>query len=177
MMALPGWFTTILPLALIALAVLFFWLSANLKERSGLPDGRIIYADSGRWGKPPQPLYDAELGLTGKPDYLIRKDQTIIPVEVKSTWAPPAPYESHRLQVAAYCLLVQAYYGKRPPYGLLRYRNRTFRVNYDADIENQVLEVLEEIRMLKEQDEAHRSHEHANRCARCGYRAICDQRL
>ncbi len=72
---------------------------------------------------------------------------------------------------------MQAYYGKRPPYGLLRYRNRTFRVNFNQEIENQVLDVLEEIRLLKEQDEACRSHNHPNRCARCGYRGICDQRL
>ena len=176
-MALPNWFFTLLPLALIGLAVIFFWISAKLKDQTGMPDGKIIYADGGRWGKPAQPLYDADLGLTGKPDYLVRKGQVLIPVEVKSTWAPPAPYESHKLQVAAYCLLVQAYYGKRPPYGLLRYRNRTFRVNFNQEIEKQVLDVLEEIRLLKEQDEACRSHNHPNRCARCGYRGICDQRL
>jgi CRISPR-associated exonuclease Cas4 len=176
-MVLPNWFFTLLPLALIGLALIFFWISARLKGQSGIPDGRIIYTDTGRWGKPAQPLYDAELGLTGKPDYLIRKSQTIIPVEVKSAWAPPAPYESHKLQLAAYCLLVQSYYGKRPPYGLLRYRNRTFRINFNPEIEEQVLNVLEEIRLVKEQDEACRSHNHPNRCARCGYRSICDQRL
>jgi CRISPR-associated exonuclease Cas4 len=176
-MVLPNWFFTLLPLVLIGLAILFFWISGMLKERTGMPDGKIIYADNGRWGKPVKPLYDAELGLTGKPDYLIRKKQTLIPVEIKSTWAPPAPYESHKLQVAAYCLLVQSYYGKRPPYGLLRYRNRTFRVNFNREIENRVLDVMEEIRLQKEQEEACRSHNHPNRCARCGYRTICNQRL
>lgn len=176
-MLLPHWFFTLLPLALIGLAMLFFWISGWLKGQTGLPDGKIIYADTGRWGKPAKPLYDAELGLTGKPDYLIRKNGIIIPVEVKSAWAPPAPYESHKLQLAAYCLLVQGYFGLRPPYGLLRYRNRTFRVVFSPELEEQVREVVEEIRLQKEQDEACRSHDHPNRCARCGYRGICDQRL
>lgn len=142
-----------------------------------MPEGRIIYADSGRWGKPAKPLYDAGLGLTGKPDYLIRKHHRIIPVEVKSSWAPTAPYDSHKLQLAAYCLLVQSYYGVRPPYGLLRYRNRTFRVNFSTELEEQVLDVLDEIRLQKEQEEVCRSHHQKKRCACCGFRYTCDQKL
>lgn len=173
----PNWFFTLLPFLLIALALLFFWISAKLKRSTGMPDGRIIYADSGQWGKPVKPLYDTALGLTGKPDYLVRKHKTIIPVEVKSTWAPTVPYESHKLQLVAYCVLVESYYGRRPPYGLLRYRNRTFRVNFSEELEYQLLDILDEIRELKEQDEACRSHRQKNRCARCGYRYVCDQRL
>jgi CRISPR-associated exonuclease Cas4 len=174
---IPSWFFNLLPLLLIVLALLFFWISSRLKRRTGMPDGRIIYADSGQWGKPAKPLYDADLGLTGKPDYLIRKRKTIIPVEVKSAWAPPVPYESHKLQLAAYCLLVESSFGQRPPYGLLRYRNRTFRINYSDELEGQLLDVLDEIREVKEQEEAGRSHHQKNRCARCGYRYVCDQRL
>lgn len=173
----PDWFFTLLPLFLIGLAILLFWISGILKNRSGMPEGKIIYKDSGQWGKPVKPLYDSSFGLTGKPDYLIRKKKLLIPVEVKSSWAPTVPYESHKIQLAAYCLLVQNYYGKRPPYGLLRYRNRTFRVNFTLELENQLLDVLGEIRQQKEQDEVCRSHAYKNRCVRCGFRSICDQRL
>ena len=166
-----------IPLGLILLAILFFWISARLKTRTGLPEGDIIYADHGKWGKPEKPMYDSRLGLTGKPDYLIRRRGTIIPVEVKSSYAPRVPYDSHQLQLAAYCLLVQSYYGKRPSYGLLRYRNRTFKVNYTNALENQVLDILDEIRQQKEQEEVWRSHNHKRRCARCGYRHVCDQRM
>lgn len=173
----PVWVFTLLPLGLAALALLLFWIAARLKQQTGLPDGRIIYTDHGKWGQPEKPLFDSDLGLTGKPDYLIRRKNTIIPVEVKSGWAPVAPFDSHKLQLAAYCLLVMRYYGLRPPYGLLCYRNRTFRVEFSAQVEQQVLELLEEIRLQKEQEECFRSHDHAQRCARCGYRTICDQRL
>lgn len=172
-----NWFFVYLPFGLLLLAGLLFWISSKLKMRTGLPNGEIIYADHGKWGKPKKPLYDSNLGLTGKPDYLIRRKNTIIPVEVKSGWAPTVPYDSHKLQLAAYCLLVEGYYGVRPSYGLLRYRNRTFRVQFNKELENQVLDMLDEIRQQKEQDEVWRSHRHKRRCARCGYRNICDQRL
>ena len=101
----------------------------------------------------------------------------MIPVEVKSSWAPRTPYDSHKLQLAAYCLLVERYYGIRPAYGLLRYRNRTFRMKFDRELEYQVLDLLDEIRQQKEQEEVWRSHQQKNRCSRCGFREKCDQRL
>lgn len=167
----------LIPAGLAALAFLLFKISSKLKARTGLPDGDIIYADHGKWGEPNKPLYDSDLGLTGKPDYIIRRKNIIIPVEVKSRWAPSVPYDSHKLQLAAYCLLVERYYGIRPPYGLLRYRNRTFRVKFNQELEYQVLDLLDEIRMQKEQEQVCRSHQQKNRCARCGYRDKCDQRL
>lgn len=174
---LSDWILLLLSLGLVLLAILLFSISSKLKRETGMPEGQIIYKDTGKWGKPAKPLYDSDLGLTGKPDYLIRKRRQIIPVEVKSTWAPSKPYDSHKMQLAAYCLLVQNYYGIRPPYGLLRYRNRTFRINFNAELEEQVLDVLDNIRQQKEQDDVCRSHKQKNRCARCGYRNICDQRL
>lgn len=172
-----NWSSVFLPLGFIALALVLFWLSGRIKRNAGMPDGTIIYADPGKWGKPEKPLYDAELGLTGKPDYLIRKEKWIIPVEVKSTWAPSIPYDSHKLQLAAYCLLVRMYYGIRPPYGLLIYRNRTFRIDFTDELEQEIMEVLDWIRQQKEQEEVSRSHEQKNRCERCGFRRVCDQRL
>jgi len=174
---IPGWFFTIIPLGLFLLALVLFWLSDRIKRWTGMPEGQIIYADPGKWGKPEKPLYDADLGLTGKPDYLIRKNKMIIPVEIKSTWAPSIPFDSHKLQLAAYCLLVKKYYGLRPPYGLLRYRNRTFKISFTLELENQITDILEMIRQQKEQEEVFRSHTHKNRCARCGFRSICNQHL
>jgi len=161
----------------LAAAALLLVLSLILRRRTGLPEGRIVYADPGMWGKVEKPLYDSALGLTGKPDYLVKNHSQIIPVEVKSMWAPTEPYASHRLQLGAYCLLVERSLGQRPPYGLLRYRNRTFRIPYTTSFEDEVIGILEDIRDHKDMEEVCRSHEHPNRCARCGYRNRCDQRL
>lgn len=171
--------STSLIIVFIALgaAVFLLVLSLILRRRAGLPEGRIVYSDPGLWGKVEKPMYDSALGLTGKPDYLVKNHHQVIPVEVKSMWAPREPYDSHRLQLGAYCLLVERSLGQRPPYGLLRYRNRTFRIPFTSSFEDEVIGILEDIRNHKDLEDACRSHEHPNRCARCGYRNRCDQRL
>jgi CRISPR-associated exonuclease Cas4 len=163
--------------ALVILAFVLFIISRWLVNRTGIPEGRIIYSDPGVWQKNRKPLYDAGIGLTGKPDYLIRLDKHIIPAEVKSSYAPRSPYDSHILQLAAYCVLVEHTYGERPPYGLLRYRNRTFKIEFTQELEEEVLEMIGRIRLYKNKTEIPRSHTQKGRCARCGYRSFCDQRL
>ncbi len=71
-------------LFLFILALVLLWLSSRQRKQAGLPGGRIIYTDTRAWGEVEKPFYDAQLGLTGKPDYLVEKDGQIIPVEVKS---------------------------------------------------------------------------------------------
>lgn len=167
----------LIPLIALLLALVLLAVSYFIRRRTGIPEGKIVFADPGMWGKTEKPLYDSHLGLTGKPDYLVRKNEMFIPVEIKSMWAPQAPYDSHRLQLGAYCLLVEKTFGQRPAYGLLRYRNRTFRIPFSVEFEEEILDVLEEIRSNKDLGEVCRSHEQSNRCARCGYRNRCDQRL
>lgn len=175
--------------ALLLAAVVVFWLSSRQKKATGLPEGRVIYSDTGRWGKVEKPLYDAETGLTGRPDYLVAQEDAaiLLPVEVKSTRAPASPYDSHVFQLAAYCLLVEKTYKTRPPYGILKYRDRTFAIDYTPALTLELSHLLDEIRQDQQRvgrksSKAHaggldRSHEEPARCARCGYRRICDQRL
>ncbi len=159
----------------VALAVLYF--ARRQRSASGLPAGSVIYRDTGGGTRVEKPLYDPLSGLTGKPDYLIRENGAVIPVEVKSSRAPSLPYDSHVFQLAAYCLLVERTYGKRPPYGVLRYRDRSFRIDYSAALEQSLETLLEGIRVQGRRAETHRSHQEPGRCNRCGYRTICDQRL
>jgi CRISPR-associated exonuclease Cas4 len=164
-------------LLLFALAMLLFWQARKRRKETGLPAGRVIYSDTRTWGKPEQALYDAEFGLTGKPDYLVEQNGQVIPVEVKSRRVEDAPYDSHIIQLAAYCLLVQRCMHKRPPYGILKYANRTFAIDYTPELERTLLALLTEIRTQERKKELPRSHEQAARCKACGFREICDQRL
>ena len=174
--AIP-WAHLAIAAGIFLLSVLLLALALRIRRSLGLPTGQVVYADSARWGKPEKPLYDPECGLAGKPDYLLQRRGEVIPVEVKSGWAPPVPFDSHAMQLAAYCLLVERGMGVRPPYGLLRYHNRTFRLPYTDEMRERVLGLIVEVRRAKSQEEVGRSHEHKARCARCGYRSICDQRL
>jgi CRISPR-associated exonuclease Cas4 len=76
----------------------------------------------------------------------------------------------------AYCLLIESHTGHRPPYGILRYRNRTFAVDYTPQAEQTLRDLLAEMQNATPRTLV-RSHDDAARCARCGYRAHCDQRL
>lgn len=167
----------LLVLSLILIGILLVAWSERRRQAAGLPRGRLISTDMGDWGPLEGPLYDRHLALTGKPDYLVENGEALIPVEVKSTQAPPAPYDSHILQLAAYCLLVESHYGRRPPYGILRYANRTFAIDYTPVLEAELLGVIDQMRLLERKRSVDRSHEQPARCAGCGYRELCDQRL
>lgn len=167
----------IVALALFLVALLLFWQANRRQKASGLPAGRIIYTDTRGWGPVPEPLYNASLGLTGKPDYLVQQGSQWIPVEVKSGRVDEAPHDGHIFQLAAYCLLVESEYGERPPYGILHYANRTFAIDYTIELETVLLDILEEMRMAQRRKEIHRSHASPARCRRCGYRSVCEEKL
>ena len=164
-------------LLLLLFAFILFFISGRQRRGAGLPGGRVIYTDTRSWGKVEKPLFDRDLALTGKPDYLVEQNGKIIPVEVKTGRTPEAPYDSHIFQVAAYCLLVQKTYGKRPPHGIIHYPGRDLAVDYTSELENALLDLLAEMRRDECRSEVQRSHEDAQRCRRCGFRQICDQKL
>ena len=169
-------------LAFIAMILLAgSWLALLYAHRqrraSGLPAGRVIYADTGDWRPLEKPLYSAAFNLVGRPDYLVSTRAGAVPVEVKSGGAPAQPYASHVLQLAAYCLLVEEAQGKSPSHGLIRYRERTFRVDYTAALRREMLSVMETMRRDLTQAEAPRNHCEPRRCAVCGYRHVCDDCL
>jgi CRISPR-associated exonuclease Cas4 len=164
-------------LALFIFALIFFWQSSRQRRSAGLPGGRVIYTDTRAWGKVEKPLYDNGLMLTGKPDYLVEQRGRLIPVEVKSGRAPQAPYDSHIYQLAAYCVLVERTMGQRPPFGIIHYEDRDFAVDFTPALENAFLDVLAEMRRDEHRAEINRSHDSPARCARCGFREVCEERL
>ncbi|HJR09536.1 MAG TPA: CRISPR-associated protein Cas4 [Pyrinomonadaceae bacterium] len=177
----------------LLLVALGAWLAARRGARaSGLPEGQIIYSDTGspvgriapitlneRGERQEKPLLSHRHGLIGRPDYLVRTDEGIVPVEAKSTTCPAngMPYESHLMQLASYCLLVEEALGERVPFGVIRYRDRQLRVDYTDELRETLLELLAEMREARGADEVHRSHEEAGRCAACSYRDICEESL
>jgi CRISPR-associated exonuclease Cas4 len=79
--------------------------------------------------------------------------------------------------VLAYCLLIEETEGKRPAYGLLRYSNNTFQVDYNKETRAYLISVLDEMRRAATLAEVDRNHNHPARCRACGYRPLCDQSL
>jgi CRISPR-associated exonuclease Cas4 len=167
----------LLVVLLLITAAVFIILASKLKQRAGLPTGKIIYIDTSQWGKIEKPLFDPNLRLVGKPDYLIEQGRKIIPVEVKSRPAPREPHDSHVFQLGAYCLLVEHEFGKRPPYGVLHYVDKSLSIEFTNEFERSVKNAICEMQDSSRKGPLDRSHHDDLRCASCGYRSICDQSL
>jgi CRISPR-associated exonuclease Cas4 len=163
----------------LAFCALFVWIWARAKRNAaGLPQGEVIYSDSGTWYRQYEALYSPDLELVGRPDYLVEDHNgEIVPVEIKSTLAPSEPHEGHVLQLAAYCLLVANEFGSRPTHGILQYRDKAFGVDYTVELEEDLLDLLAEMREDIFEDELDRDHDEWRRCAHCGMREFCSQRL
>ena len=165
-------------LILIAL-IAWMWSHANtLRDQLGVPAGNVIYTDTGTWIPNEEQLYAEDIQLSGKPDYLVEQaDGMIIPVELKSGVAPHEPWDSHLYQVAAYCFLVEANYGLRPDYGILQYRDRAFAIDYTEELEDELLDIIDEMRIAIRNNGADRNHENLHICQACGMNPHCDQKL
>jgi CRISPR-associated exonuclease Cas4 len=162
---------------LVIAAVVLMRLARQQKRKTGLPRGRIIYSDTQGWVRLERPLFDPELNLTGKPDYLVEHNGQVIPVEVKSSRGVIAPYDAHIYQLAAYCLLVMRHYGKRPGYGILHYPDKTFQIDFSNALEAEVTALVADMRSRDGVKNLDRSHQLPQRCSHCGYRFVCDQVL
>ncbi len=164
-------------LLLIASGLAVLRWSRRKREQTGLPQGRVIYADTGAWQRCEKPLFSKRHLLTGRPDYLVEKGGRVIPVEVKSALSPPIPYRSHVLQLAAYCLLVEEEYAQAPPYGIIKYRDRALAIDYSPRLRAELLDTLAQMRRDLAADDVAPSHSNPNRCRRCGYQADCHKSL
>ena len=110
---------------------------------------------------------------------MVRTDEGIIPVEAKSTRLPAdgRPYDSHVMQLAAYCLLAEDSLGARVPYGVIRYSDGEVTVDYTMELRDELLMLLEEMREAREAEDVHRSHTDVRRCKGCSVREHCEERL
>jgi len=116
-------------------------------------------------------------GLIGRPDYVIKVDDKLIPVEEKKGRTPKGPLFSHILQIAAYCLLIEESTGQAPPYGLLKYPEQQHEIEYDEDLKKILLQKLQEMRNAMAAGEAHRNHKRPGKCKSCSRNEGCPEKI
>ncbi|MBV9603296.1 MAG: CRISPR-associated protein Cas4 [Chloroflexi bacterium] len=117
-------------------------------------------------------LFSARYRLVGRPDQLVGAGRMIIPVEHK----PRARrlQDSHVLQVAAQCLLVEEVYGIRPTHGLVILSGgRHERVDFTSGLEQRLLDTMEEMRAYLREGAEPGPHWVARKCHACGFRETC----
>jgi CRISPR-associated exonuclease Cas4 len=163
-------------LAALALAYLLWRGARRGQEMAGVRAQEVVYQDTAD-REEARPLYAPHYGLAGKPDYLLRRKEGLIPVEIKPSRRADKLFASDVMQLAAYCLLVEEASGQAPPYGLLRYGRRTFRVAYSTRLKEALLSTLAAMRRDAARRDVRRSHHDPERCRHCGQREHCRDRL
>lgn len=152
----------------------FEWRARTLVRSTRIEPGTVVFADS---TKTAEVFASNVLPLRGRPDYVVERAGVAVPVELKTGRTPKAPYDSHVLQLAAYCYLATERYGKRPPYGILTYPERSFEVEYTPVLEDRLVRTLLRMQLAMRLGEAHRDHTSRRRCATCSRREGCPERL
>ena len=162
----------------LVVALAMFLVATKLRAKTGLPFGaRIVYSDTGAWEKVERPLFSRRHALTGKPDYIVEQNCATIPIEVKPNRRASSPRESDVLQLAAYGLLIEETYHVAPPFGLLKYRDDVFQVDFDATLRARLLATLDAMRADLDARDVPRNHDEPPCCRACGYRDECGQAL
>ncbi len=122
------------------------WKVKNKRE-CGVAFARPIYSDQ----KGTHLLVAERLELQGKPDYIFKTWLTghYVPLEIKSGQLKEGfPHLGDVYQLAAYFLIIEEVYGKRPPYGKLVYANKTFTLRNTRKLRKEILKVLQEMRKM-----------------------------
>lgn len=147
---------------------------AKLRKTHGIPDGSIEYTERDS----EQPLYSEKYALVGKPDYIIKKEGTKIPVEVKTGRVPRGPLFSHIMQIGAYSLLIEENYKEKPSYGIIEYEDHSqHKIDYTPDLKELVISKLDDMRKIFETKDVHRNHKRVGKCRGCSRKDACPEKL
>lgn len=143
------------------------------KKKHGIPEGLIQYSDL---NVPAEPLFSRRLRLTGKPDYIIKKENRYVPVEVK-TGKGPHPHQSQVLQLAAYCQILEDTIGGFVPQGILVYNNVPYTFRFDPKLRFELENIMKTMRASLRKGVVQRNHHEPGRCRNCSMRQYCTNNL
>ena len=144
------------------------------KINHGIPDGKIVYTDL---NKPAKPFFSKKYRITGKPDYVIMKDEKYLPVELK-TGGYTKPQWNHILQLAAYCHLLEENYGGFVPYGIIIYNNQSqYRIPFNPKVRFELENTINEIRHLIKTGKIYVNHDDPGRCRNCSMKEYCSVKM
>lgn len=160
-------------------AIVLRAMGRHAQVETGVPLGvRVLSSDTSSWRKLDKPLFSSRYRLTGKPDYIVADERgAMIPIEVKPNRTAQEPRPWDTMQLMAYGMLLEEQFGQRAPYGLLKYRDAEFRVEFGDALRGQLIDLLSEMRAAKGAENVRRSHDDPRRCASCGYRGACEERI
>lgn len=158
--------------AAVILLVYALWVRSRVREEKrfyGVPEGLILYSDL---NVPAAPLFSKRFQLSGKPDFIVQKENHYLPVEVKSGNSPH-PYQSQVLQLAAYCQILEDMLGVFVPEGLLLYNNVPYTIPFNPKLRFELESVIKTMRLSLRSGSVQRNHDDPRRCRHCSMRGYC----
>jgi CRISPR/Cas system-associated exonuclease Cas4 (RecB family) len=166
-MSLPdGWIALGAFLALL-LGLGLVLAGRGMRLRRGLGGGKTVSLDR-------VTLTSRRLGLTGKPDRLIRQDGIVWPEEWKSARQVRA---WHRAQMGVYFALIEDQLGVRPPHGFIVCGDGArHRIENTEELRAWVLDLAGQIRAARARvAEVIPVSPRPGQCRPCGMRGHCGQ--
>jgi len=167
---------------LFALAILILLRNERLYQRRrmiteryralGLPAGELVYEDADGQGAL---LFSDQYPLVGKPDYVVRlDDRRLVPIELKlSAQNVTTPYSNHVIQLGAYCLILEDYAERPPTYGILRYADCEFTIDYTPSLRKKVIRLLGEMAHCDQKQAPALQKQRVAKCRACTFQAVC----
>ena len=132
------------------------------EKKEGVTYGKILYSEK----------YD----ITGKPDYLYKKGNDYLPVELKSgkIGEEDSPREKDLMQLVMYFLIIEDLYGVVPTSGHLIYSDAMFVVNNTKALRKRIKIILKEMREMLKTGEQQANPSYIN-CRYCVCReTVCE---
>lgn len=167
-------FLFLLGFSLVLISKIINKKTENLKKSSKIQDGKIIYSDL---NKPSKAFFSRRYMIAGKPDYVIENMGKVIPVEFKSG-VHERVFDSHVLQLAAYCHLIEENFGVFVPYGVLVYSDKkSFKIAFNPKLRFELEESLKEMRKIIRKGKVVRNHDSRNKCNLCSMSDFCDFKI
>jgi CRISPR-associated exonuclease Cas4 len=161
-----GWVIAVAMLALLVGLALML-LGQGMRQLRGLGGGKTVSLDR-------LTLTSHRLGLTGRPDRLIKGGGTIIPEEWKSS---RQEWPNHRAQMGVYFLLIEEELRIRPTHGFIVFGDGTrHRIENTDELRAWVLELAAQIRAARAAVTVPIPvNPRPGQCRPCGQRENCGQ--
>lgn len=121
-------------------------------------------------------LASETLGISGKIDRVEIYKGSLVPVELKSGSPPKeGAWESHKIQLAAYALLLEDNFETNIPEGIVQYIDSGKRVSVFINpfLKDQVKELASSVKTLLASKDPPAIAENRNKCSSCSLREKC----
>lgn len=145
----------------------------EIRRKSKIPDGKITYSDMNR---PAKPFFSKQYRITGKPDYIIKKNDQYIPIEIK-TGSYKQPHKNHILQLATYCQLIEENYRSFVPYGIIIYQDSDFKIPFNPSLRFELESVVRKMRLSLKNETVAMNHSDPGKCRFCSMSKYCTNKL